>query len=92
MPEVKNRYTGAVFTVPAGHHSLSNPAEYEVLSLTDSVVEEAEKEPTDDSFLAELENATEEEVDAFILDQGVDIGRAKTLEGKKQKIIGHLGL
>ena len=89
MPEVKNRYTGAVFTVPAGHHSLSNPAEYEVLSLTDSV---AEEEPTDDSFLAELENATEEELDAFILDQGVDIGRAKTLEGKKQKIIEHLGL
>jgi len=91
MPVVRNRLTGAFHDVPANHFSVTDP-DYEIQALeVHDVVKEEAVEETTVSFEATLQNATDEEIDASILDQGVDIGRASTREGKIKKILEHLG-
>lgn len=87
MPRVLNKELGREFDVPPDHFSLNHPG-YEVLDDGTHPVKDGSSETdlTDLEWLESIDSATDEQIDAFIVDRGIDIGRVTSRSGKIKKI------
>lgn len=87
MPKVKNIF-GMVHEVEEGHWSLNDP-DYQVLDDGKHPVKDASRpyELDEQAWLADINNATDEDIDAYIAFKAVDIGKATSRETKIKKVL-----